>query len=267
MRCLNMGEAQGVDRLVELRLSISQAKTVFVLAHAGHPMPINEIAEHIRLSVAAAGRNIDKLVRLGLVERREDESDRRVKLVSITKAGLDAADQQFEAKRSAIKGAGVSPQCRRRRTTSRCFATHSRGRRPATDLIGDSRMSTPAPPIEYPRRHRRGQSSRLLVSSSLGSSCRFSTSRLSTSHSRHSKRSFDVDKHAPTVAWAVTAYTLALATVIPLTGWAADRFGTQRLFITATRAVHSGIRALCDGYRTSTCWSASGSCRVSVVAC
>lgn len=35
------------------------------------------------------------------------------------------------------------------------------------------------------------------------------------------------------VAWAVTAYSLALATVIPMTGWAADRFGTKRLYLTA----------------------------------
>lgn len=35
------------------------------------------------------------------------------------------------------------------------------------------------------------------------------------------------------VAWTMTGYTLALATVIPLTGWAADRFGTKRLYITA----------------------------------
>ncbi len=35
------------------------------------------------------------------------------------------------------------------------------------------------------------------------------------------------------VAWAMTGYTLALATVIPLTGWAADRFGTKRLFMLA----------------------------------
>ena len=35
------------------------------------------------------------------------------------------------------------------------------------------------------------------------------------------------------VAWPVTAYTLALATVIPLTGWAADRFGTKRLYMVA----------------------------------
>ena len=34
-------------------------------------------------------------------------------------------------------------------------------------------------------------------------------------------------------AWVMTAYTLALATVIPVTGWAADRFGTKRLYIAA----------------------------------
>lgn len=33
------------------------------------------------------------------------------------------------------------------------------------------------------------------------------------------------------VAWTMTGYTLALATVIPLAGWAADRFGTKRLFM------------------------------------
>ena len=44
-----------------------------------------------------------------------------------------------------------------------------------------------------------------------------------------------VDNPLPysTVAWTVTAYTLALATVIPLTGWAADRFGTKRLYMLA----------------------------------
>jgi len=35
------------------------------------------------------------------------------------------------------------------------------------------------------------------------------------------------------VAWTMTGYTLALAAVIPLTGWAADRFGTKRLYILA----------------------------------
>jgi EmrB/QacA subfamily drug resistance transporter len=34
-----------------------------------------------------------------------------------------------------------------------------------------------------------------------------------------------------TVQWVATGYTLALATVIPLTGWAADRYGTKRLYL------------------------------------
>jgi EmrB/QacA subfamily drug resistance transporter len=47
-----------------------------------------------------------------------------------------------------------------------------------------------------------------------------------------------------TVAWTVTAYTLALATVIPLTGWAADRFGTKRLYMSAIFLFTAGS-ALC----------------------
>ena len=46
------------------------------------------------------------------------------------------------------------------------------------------------------------------------------------------------------VAWAVTAYTLALATVIPMTGWAADRFGTKRLYLLAIFLFSAGS-ALC----------------------
>src|SRR3954471_20945484 len=52
-----------------------------------------------------------------------------------------------------------------------------------------------------------------------------------------------------TVAWSVTAYTLALATVIPVTGWAANRFGTKRLYMTAIALFVSGS-VLC-----ATAWS------------
>jgi len=42
-----------------------------------------------------------------------------------------------------------------------------------------------------------------------------------------------IDFHASltTIQWVVTGYTLALAAVIPLSGWAADRFGTKRICI------------------------------------
>ncbi|MEU0463086.1 MULTISPECIES: DHA2 family efflux MFS transporter permease subunit [unclassified Amycolatopsis] len=36
-----------------------------------------------------------------------------------------------------------------------------------------------------------------------------------------------------TIQWIATGYMLALATVIPVTGWACDRFGTKRLYMLA----------------------------------
>jgi len=42
------------------------------------------------------------------------------------------------------------------------------------------------------------------------------------------------------VAWTMTGYTLALASVIPLTGWAADRFGTKRLYLLAVLLFTAG---------------------------
>ena len=34
-----------------------------------------------------------------------------------------------------------------------------------------------------------------------------------------------------TIQWVITGYTLSLAAVIPLSGWAADRFGTKRIYL------------------------------------
>ena len=61
-------------------------------------------------------------------------------------------------------------------------------------------------------------------------------------------RDFETD--LATIQWIVTGYTLALATVIPITGWAADRFGTKRLYILAITLFVAG-RALCGA-----AWSA-----------
>lgn len=101
--CVGMGESESMNQLVELDLSISQAKTIFALSQAAGPMPISSLAELIHLSVAATGRNVDQLVKADLVERRESEVDRRVKLVEITKAGRAVVDQHLEAKRSSLR--------------------------------------------------------------------------------------------------------------------------------------------------------------------
>jgi EmrB/QacA subfamily drug resistance transporter len=43
----------------------------------------------------------------------------------------------------------------------------------------------------------------------------------------------EFDTTLDTIQWVATGYTLALATVIPLSGWAADRFGTKRIYLIA----------------------------------
>src|SRR4051795_4302580 len=60
----------------------------------------------------------------------------------------------------------------------------------------------------------------------------------------------DFDTPLSTIQWIVTGYTLALATVIPITGWAADRFGTKRLYMTSIALFLSG------SILAGTAWSA-----------
>src|SRR4051794_41935945 len=43
-----------------------------------------------------------------------------------------------------------------------------------------------------------------------------------------------------TIQWVSTAYLLALAAVIPLTGWMVDRFGTRRVFMGAVALFVAG---------------------------
>jgi EmrB/QacA subfamily drug resistance transporter len=59
-------------------------------------------------------------------------------------------------------------------------------------------------------------------------------------------RTLGRDLHAglSTIQWVVTGYLLALAVVIPTTGWAVDRFGAKRLFVTAT-GLFAASSALC----------------------
>src|SRR4051795_2304582 len=59
------------------------------------------------------------------------------------------------------------------------------------------------------------------------------------------------DTSLETIQWVVTGYTLALATVIPVTGWAADRFGTKRLYMLSIGLF------LCGSALSGLAWSAA----------
>lgn len=90
-----LGKSAVMNDLATTDLTLSQIHTLFVAGDADTPLSMNEIADAIGLSVAAAGRTVDRLVRLGFVDRREDPSDRRVKRVSITVEGRALLDAQL----------------------------------------------------------------------------------------------------------------------------------------------------------------------------
>ena len=66
-------------------------------------------------------------------------------------------------------------------------------------------------------------------SSSSARSCRSSTRRSSTSRSTRSAAT--CTRSIGQIQWVVTGYMLALAAVIPVSGWAARRFGAKRLYL------------------------------------
>src|SRR3954453_933154 len=60
------------------------------------------------------------------------------------------------------------------------------------------------------------------------------------------------DSKLSTIQWVSTPYLLAIAAVIPLAGWAVDRWGTRRVFMAAVAAFATGS-LLCG-----LAWSAGG---------
>jgi DNA-binding MarR family transcriptional regulator len=94
-RLFSGAQSDMMKTIVDTELSLTQFQTLLVLHCAGAALPIHRVAEQLGLSVAAAGRGVDKLVNLGFVDRREDEHDRRIKRVSLNVSGHKLVADQF----------------------------------------------------------------------------------------------------------------------------------------------------------------------------
>jgi DNA-binding MarR family transcriptional regulator len=57
------------------------------------PMPVNELASRLQVAPATVSLMVSELSRDGLLERREDEKDRRRTIVSIAPGHKDAVEQ------------------------------------------------------------------------------------------------------------------------------------------------------------------------------
>jgi DNA-binding MarR family transcriptional regulator len=75
--------------LSEADVSLTQVKLMHVLDRAEADHTLKDLAEEMSFSLAGASRSIDALHQRGLVERREDETDRRMKRVSLTPEGRE----------------------------------------------------------------------------------------------------------------------------------------------------------------------------------
>src|SRR5205823_3506981 len=70
-----------------LELTITQIKLLHQLEDASRELTLKQAAELVPLSLPAASRTVDDLVRRGMVQRHEDPEDRRMKRVKLTETG------------------------------------------------------------------------------------------------------------------------------------------------------------------------------------
>jgi DNA-binding MarR family transcriptional regulator len=102
----------------ELDLSLTQIKLLHLL-DAEECVGLKELGDRIALSLPAASRAIDDLHQRGLVERRENEADRRMKSVQITPAGSEVVRRLNEARLSFLEQFAASlTETQRRRLSS-----------------------------------------------------------------------------------------------------------------------------------------------------
>lgn len=96
---LKDSQTEVVTATAEFDLTFSQLRMLFVLDKAQADLAINELADRVSLSMAAAGRAADGMVRGGLLSRREDPVDRRIKRIGLTPAGTQAIEKIGAARR------------------------------------------------------------------------------------------------------------------------------------------------------------------------
>src|SRR6266849_415410 len=85
---------QAIDRRLKY-LGVSQASwmTIAVAAKASEPLSQSELADKLGIEGATMVAMVDRLVNAGLVNREASTTDRRVKRVVLTQAGLELYDK------------------------------------------------------------------------------------------------------------------------------------------------------------------------------
>jgi DNA-binding MarR family transcriptional regulator len=91
----------------ETSLSFPQINVLMRLYHRGH-CGVSDIGTQLGVTNAAASQVIQRLVQMGLVERREDPDDRRAKRLSLTPEGRALIERGIAARRRWIEKLATS---------------------------------------------------------------------------------------------------------------------------------------------------------------
>jgi DNA-binding MarR family transcriptional regulator len=101
----------------ELDLTLTQVKTLTALAT--DELTVKDLAERLGLSLPGASRAVDALVERGLLARREDTADRRMKRLRCTDAGHEALRRLDEARMAGVANfTATLPAAQRKRLSA-----------------------------------------------------------------------------------------------------------------------------------------------------
>lgn len=91
------------EALGALELTLTQVKLLHHLEDQPRELTLKEAAELVHVSLPAASRMVDDLVRRGFAQRREDEEDRRMKRVCLTDGGRTVIRRLNAARLSGLE--------------------------------------------------------------------------------------------------------------------------------------------------------------------
>ena len=87
-----------------LGIGLSDFGILEVILHKG-PLPVNTIGNRIRLTSGSITAAVDRMERKGLVERRNDPTDRRARMVHLTETGRKLIGCAFADHEAAMERA------------------------------------------------------------------------------------------------------------------------------------------------------------------
>lgn len=115
-KALHAVEAYAVKSIAEMEIGATDFAVLEALLHKG-PLPVNEIGRKVLLTSGSITTAVDRLERKGLVERRAHGSDRRARIVHLTKQGRTLITRAYAQHAADLESLAAASLTRAERAT------------------------------------------------------------------------------------------------------------------------------------------------------